>query len=107
MTGRGLFWYQRPLNRLREVVPGRIHRCHAHVHWGLELAQERYHFRTIINLFPEHTPERSPYWPDELRFVRGERGLQYVGSNDPEDEPSGEAFIARTLKLSQRSRRLA
>ena len=66
---------------------------------GLELAQERHHFRTIINLFPEHTPERSPLWPDEVRFAR-EHGLNYVG-NEPGDDPSGETFIAQTLTLAQ------
>jgi Tyrosine phosphatase family len=98
-TGRGIFWYQRPLHRLREVVPGRIYLSAMPTYPGLELAQERHHFRTIINLFPEHTSQRSPYWPEELRFVR-EHGLNYVGSM-PEDDPSGEAFIARTLKLAQ------
>ena len=66
---------------------------------GLELAQERHHFRTIINLFPEHTPERSPLWPDEVRFAH-EHGLNYVG-NEPGDDPSGESFIAQTLTLAQ------
>jgi hypothetical protein len=98
-TGRGIFWYQRPLHRLREVVPGRIYVCAMPTYQGLALAQERHHFRTIINLFPEHTPEGSPLLPEELRFVR-DYGLFYVG-NEPEDDPSGETFIARTLKLAQ------
>lgn len=98
-TGRGIFWYQRPLARLREVVPGRIYLSAMPTYQGLELAEKRQHFRTIINLFPEHTSQRSPYWPEELRFVR-ERGLQYVGCT-PADDPSGEAFIIRTLKLAQ------
>src|SRR3954447_3773473 len=78
-TGRGLFWYQRPIHRLREVVPGRIYLSAMPTPWGLELAQERHHFRTIIDLFPEYTPERSPLWPAELRFVR-EHGMNYVGN---------------------------
>ena len=65
---------------------------------GLELAHERHHFRTIINLFPEHTPEGSPLLPDELRFAR-EHGINYLG-NDP-DDPTGEAFVARTLELAR------
>ncbi len=78
-TGRGLFWYQRPLARLREVVPGRIYISAMPTYRGLKLAQERYHFRTIINLYPEYTPEQSPHWPDELRFAR-ENGLKYLGN---------------------------
>ncbi len=97
-TGRGIFWYQRPIHRLREVVPDRIYISAMPTRWGLELAQERHHFRTIINLFPEYTPERSPLWPDELRFVR-EHGLNYVG-NDPDDDPTGGEFIARTLAVA-------
>ena len=97
-TGRGIFWYQRPIHRLREVVPDRIYISAMPTHWGLELAQQRHHFRTIINLFPEYTPERSPLWPDELRFVR-EHGLNYVG-NEPDDDPTGGEFIARTLAVA-------
>ena len=98
-TGRGLLWHQRPLHRLREVVADRIYLSAMPTYQGLELAQERHHFRTIINLFPERTPERSPLLPDELRFAR-EHGLNYVG-NDQDDDRSGEAFVARTLALAQ------
>jgi protein tyrosine phosphatase (PTP) superfamily phosphohydrolase (DUF442 family) len=66
---------------------------------GLQLAQERHHFRTIINLFPEHTPEQSPHWPDELRFVR-EHGLKYVG-NPSSDARCGEEFVAQTIDLAR------
>jgi predicted protein tyrosine phosphatase len=97
-TGRGLFWYQRPLRRLREVVAGRVYISAMPSYWGLELAQERHHFRTIINLFPEYTDERSADLPDELRFAR-EHGITYV-SNEPGDN-EGEAFIARTLALAR------
>ncbi|WP_165228751.1 protein tyrosine phosphatase [Aquisphaera insulae] len=98
-AGRGLFWYQRPLARLREVVPGRIYISAMPTYRGLELAQQRHHFRTIINLFPEHTAERSPRLPEELQFVR-DHGLAYV-SNEPTDDPTGEDFIAKTLEIAQ------
>ncbi len=98
-TGRGLFWYQRPIARLREMVPGRLYLSGMPTYVGLKLAQERYHFRTIINLYPEYTPEQSPYWHDELRFVR-ERGLIYVGNESP-DGAAGEDFVSRTLDLSR------
>jgi hypothetical protein len=98
-TGRGLFWYQRPLARLREVVPGRLYISAMPTYIGLQLAQNRYHFRTIINLYPEYTAEQSPHWPDELRFAR-EQGLNYVG-NASRDGKGGEDFVARTIALSR------
>jgi Tyrosine phosphatase family len=98
-AGRGIFWFQRPIHRLREVDPGRIYVSAMPTYRGLKLAQERYHFRTIINLFPESTPEQSPYWPDELRFAR-EHNLNYVG-NPSRDGTGGDAFIAQTLELSR------
>lgn len=97
-TGRGIFWYQRPIHRLREIVPNRIYLSAMPTYRGLELAHERHHFRTIVNLFPEHTAARSPLVPDEIRFAH-EHGINYIG-NDPAD-PTGEAFVARTLELSR------
>ena len=85
-----------PLHRLREVVPGRIYISAMPTYWGLELAQERHHFKTIINLYPEHTSTGSPLLPDELRFAK-EHGIAYVGH--PPDDPSGEAFVAQTSSL--------
>jgi hypothetical protein len=98
-TGRGILWHQRPLHRLREVVPGRIYLSAMPTYQGLVLAQQRHHFRTIVNLFPEDTSGRSSLLPDEIRFAR-ERGLNYIG-NEQGDDPSGEAFIAQTLALAQ------
>jgi hypothetical protein len=98
VTGRGLFWYQRPLHRLREVVPGRIYISAMPTYWGMDLAQKRHHFKTIINLYPEHTSTRSPLLPDELRFA-AEHGIAYV--SHPPDDPTGEAFVAQTLALAR------
>jgi predicted protein tyrosine phosphatase len=98
VTGRGIFWYQRPIHRLREIVPDRLYLSAMPSYRGLELAHARHRFRTIINLFPEHTPERSPLVPEEIRFAR-EHGVNYLG-NDPGD-PTGEAFVARTLELAR------
>jgi hypothetical protein len=97
-TGRGLFWYQRPLHRLREVVPGRLYICAMPTYRGLELAQERHHFKTIINLYPEYGPTRSPLLPEELRFA-DEHAISYVGN--PPGDPSGEAFVSQTLELAR------
>jgi hypothetical protein len=97
-TGRGIFWFQRPIHRLREVVPGRLYLSAMPTYKGLDLAYERHHFRTIVNLFPEHTNERSPFLADEIRFAR-EHGIHYLGT-DPGD-PTGEAFVAQTLELAR------
>ena len=59
-TGRGLFWYQRPIARLKEVVPGRLYLSAMPTYLGLQLAQPRYHFRTIINLYPELHARAEP-----------------------------------------------
>jgi len=99
VAGRRLFWYQRPLARLRAVVPGRLYLSAMPTYNGLKLAQERHHFRTIINLFPELTPEQSPHWSDELRFAR-EHGLNYVG-NSSTDGSGGEEFVAKTLAVAR------
>jgi protein tyrosine phosphatase (PTP) superfamily phosphohydrolase (DUF442 family) len=65
---------------------------------GLAVAQSRHHFKTIINLFPEETPQRSPLLPDELAFARA-HGIRYVGS--PSDEGVSNAFLDETLRLAQ------
>jgi hypothetical protein len=96
--GIWLTWYHRPLERLRTVVPGRIYMSAMPTARGLEVAQARHHFKTIINLFPEDTPFRSPHLPDELRFAK-QHGIQYVGS--PPDDDSGNRFINQTLALAR------
>ena len=67
---------------------------------GLEVAHARHRFRTIINLFPEDTPLRSPLLPDELKFAR-EHGIHYVGSPSDPSEPASNAFLDQTLALAQ------
>jgi hypothetical protein len=97
-TGRGLFWYQRPLRRLREVVPGQLYISAMPSYWGLELAQKRHHFRTIVNLFPEYVDLTSPDLPDELRFAR-EHQIKVVGNF--QNELTGEDYVARALAIAQ------
>src|SRR5262249_42023173 len=72
--GIAVTWYHRPLARLKVVVPDRIYLSAMPTPRGLAVAQERRHFKTIINLFPEDTPFRSPYHDDELKFAR-EHGI--------------------------------
>ena len=67
---------------------------------GLEVAQGGTHFRTIINLFPEETAQRSPILRDELKFAR-EHGIRYVGSPSDPSEAASNAFLDQTLALAQ------
>jgi hypothetical protein len=98
--GIAVTWYHRPLARLKVVVPDRIYISAMPTPRGLAIAQERRHFRTFINLFPEDTPWRSPFHEDELKFAR-EHGIRYVGSpSDPSPEAS-DAFLTQTLALAQ------
>src|SRR5262249_50605813 len=96
--GLGLVWYHRPLERLRAVVPGKIFISAMPTVRGLEIAQRRHRFKTIINLFPEETSQRSPRLPDELRFVAA-HDLRYVAS--PSDPLRSDEFLDWTLALAQ------
>jgi hypothetical protein len=96
--GRWLIWYHRPLDRLRAVVPGRIYISAMPTYRGLEIAQSRLSFRTIVNVFNENSPQRSPRLAEELRFVR-ERGLRYWSS--PGDPLRADEFLDWNLKLAQ------
>ena len=99
-SGITLTWYHRPLNRLREIVPGKIFISAMPTERGLEIAQKRHKFKTIINLFPENSRLRSPNWPSEMRFVK-KRGLDYLGiTSDPADV-NGDDFLDLTLKTAQ------
>ena len=97
VVGRSIFWYQRPITRLREIIPGRLYLSGMPTYRGLQLAQERYGFKTIINLFPEFTPEGSPHWPDEQRFAR-EHGITCY--NQPPEDPTGIDCIPETLAMA-------
>jgi hypothetical protein len=98
--GIAVTWYHRPLARLKVVVPDRIYLSAMPTPRGLEIAQERRHFRTIINLFPEDTPWRSPFHEDELKFAR-EHGIRYVGSPSDPSPAASDAFLTQTLALAQ------
>jgi Tyrosine phosphatase family len=98
--GIAVTWYHRPLARLKVVVPDRIYISAMPTPRGLEIAQERRHFRTIINLFPEDTPFRSPFLEDELKFAR-EHGIKYVASPSDPSPDASDAFLNQTLALAQ------
>jgi hypothetical protein len=98
--GIAVTWYHRPLARLKMVVPDRIYLSAMPTPRGLEVAQQRRHFRTIINLFPEDTPWRSPFHDDELTFAR-EHGIRYVGSPSDPSPSASDAFLTQTLALAR------
>ena len=61
---------------------------------GLEVAQRRHGFKTIINLFPEHTDAAKPRFPGGAA-VRPRARDPYLLS--PEDPDEADAFLDRTL----------
>jgi hypothetical protein len=91
-------WYYRPIDRLRPAVDGRIFISAMPTYRGLQVAHARHHFKTIINLFPEDSPLRSPRLREELQFVR-EHGIQYIEGTSVLSE--SDAFLDSTLALAQ------
>jgi hypothetical protein len=91
-------WYHRPLARLHTVVPGKIYLSAMPTEQGLEIAQSRHHFKTIINLFPEDSAYRSDRLPEELRFAE-QHGIRYMGS--PSEEAESSSFLDETLAVAQ------
>jgi hypothetical protein len=100
VLGIDVTWYHRPLARLKVVEPGRIYISAMPTRRGLEIAQHRHHFRTIINLFPEETPQRSALLEDELEFAR-QQGICYVASPSDPSPSASTAFLNQTLALAQ------
>lgn len=93
------FWLHRPIDRLREVVPGRIYICAMPTPDGLPIAHERHRFKTIINLFQEDLPGlQSPLLRQEQAFAKA-HDIRYVGS--PLGASTSDAFLDETLRLSQ------
>jgi hypothetical protein len=100
VLGIDLTWYHRPLARLKVVVPDRIYISAMPTRRGLEVAHHRQRFRTIINLFPEETPQRSPLLGDELAFVRA-HGIRYLASPSDSSPAASDAFLSQTLALAE------
>lgn len=98
LGGIELTWWHRPLNRLRTVVPGRIYLSAMPTYRGLRIAHSRHRFRTIVNLFPEDTPQRSPRWPQEQRFAR-EHGIRLVAATA--DDRDSSRFLDETLAIAR------
>jgi len=95
--GISVTWYHRPLSRLRTVDEGKVYISAMPTKRGLEVAHARHQFKTIINLFPEDTPLRSPILPDELEFAK-QHGIKYLGS--PSNDSTSNDFLNETLRLA-------
>ena len=81
-----------------------LHQRHATAR-GLEIAQRRHGFKTIINLFQEDLPGlRSPYLDDEVAFAE-EHGIHYLRS--PLEASEADAFLERDAPAGHGPRRLA
>ncbi len=100
VLGIDVTWYHRPLARLKAVVPDRIYISAMPTRRGLQVAQSRHHFRTIINLFPEETAQRSPLLGDELKFVQEHR-IRYLASPSDASPEASNAFLNETLALAR------
>jgi protein tyrosine phosphatase (PTP) superfamily phosphohydrolase (DUF442 family) len=96
--GRGVIGHHVPVERLAEVVPGRIFVSAIPSGAALETVIQRHGIRTVINLFPEDTPQRSPLWPGEERVIR-EHGLKLLQSTS--DASRARAFLDETLRMAQ------
>jgi hypothetical protein len=90
--------YHRPIDRLRAVVPGRIFISAMPMSPGMDVAHDRHKFRTIINLFDETSPRRSPHHPAERAFAE-KHGIAYY--QNPSDPLQADEFLDLTLSLAQ------
>jgi len=91
-------WYHRPIDRFKAIVPGKVYISAMPDYRGLEIVHKRHKFKTIINLFPEDTPLRSPLWPQELQFVK-DHNIRYLRS--PNGAINSDRFLDRTLAAAQ------
>lgn len=97
-AGLALLWYHRPLERLRTVEPGKVYISAMPSYEGLRIEHTRIGFRTIINLFPEHTEKRHANFSEEERFAR-ENGIRLITC--PESESEFIRSMERNLKIAR------
>ncbi|WP_169977857.1 protein-tyrosine phosphatase family protein [Tautonia rosea] len=98
VVGLWVFWYHRPLDRLRAIEPGKIYISAMPHGRGLELAHQRHKFKTIINLFQEDLPGlRSPHLDAEIAFAQT-HDIHFIRS--PVEASKAEAFMDETLRLA-------
>jgi len=91
--GYYIHWLHWPIPRFKVIIPGQLYVSAMPPPDGLALAAERHHFKTIINLFNEDTPQRHPNFPKELAYAQS-HGIRYVRA---EGKSYGAAFVESTL----------
>lgn len=101
-AGFYLHWLHWPIPRFKVVIPGQIYVSAMPPPSGLALANDRHHFKTIINLFNEDTPLRHPNFPAELAYAES-HGIRYIRA---QGKSYGSAYVQSTFD-EVRSLRLA
>jgi len=96
-AGYYVHWLHWPIPRLKVVVPGQLYACAMPPPDGLALAHSRHHFKTIINLFNEDTPQRHRDYPAERAFAE-KHGILYIRADA---SSQGEAFVRKTLEAAR------
>lgn len=91
--GYYIHWLHWPIPRFKVIIPGQLYVSAMPPPQGLALAAQRHHFKTIINLFNEDTPQRHPNFPKELAYAQS-HGIRYVRA---EGKSYGAAFVESTL----------
>lgn len=92
-AGYYIHWLHWPIPRFKVVIPGQLYVSAMPPPAGLALANERHHFKTIVNLFNEDTPLRHPNFPKELAYAQS-HGIRYVRA---EGKSYGAVFVQSTL----------
>lgn len=95
--GYYLHWLHWPIPRLKVAIPGQLYFSAMPPPKGLALANERHHFKTIINLFNEDTPLRHPDYPAEFAYAKA-NGIKYVRADGT---MYGEDFIESTFAVAR------
>ena len=92
-AGYYIHWLHWPIPRFKVIIPGQLYVSAMPPPKGLALAAQRHHFKTIINLFNEDSPQRHPNFPKELAYAQS-HGIRYVRA---EGKSYGAAFVQSTL----------
>ena len=92
-AGFYIHWLHWPIPRFKVVIPGQLYVSAMPPPTGLALANERHHFKTIINLFNEDTPQRHPNFPKEVAYAES-HGIRYIRA---QGKTYGSVYVQSTL----------
>lgn len=96
-SGYYLHWLHWPIPRFKVIIPGQLYVSAMPPPHGLALAHKRHHFKTIINLFNEDTPQRHPDFPAEMAYAKA-NGIKYVRA---EGKSYGSKFVESTFAVAR------